>query len=364
MSQDHALTALPDSTALKQLGLDESALPHIAEAAKPLADISPASLHRYGTDAASRSSGFSTRLLEKVRNTDLDASGEKLGEVVKIARSLNLDAFANRSKVPLLGPLLDKLRASRDELVQKYSSTNSQIDQLMRDVSQAQSRQSTRISEYEEMHAIVREEHRNLGIHIAAGRQRLIELEAEATALAGQEDPASRIRRGEVETAIRVLDKRVSDLHLMQQAAEQTLPMIRLIQANAIQLVEKFATVRDITLPMWRNQFAIQLSLADQKNAAELARHIDDASNELMRRNVELVRQTSVETARSNQRGVLDIETLRHVHENLIQTVEEVRQIHREGMAQRRQASAEIDRMRADMQQRISAISFDPPSPA
>ncbi len=356
MSQEHALTALPDAAQLKQLGLDESALPAIAEAGKPLADISPTNLHRYGIDSAGRSSDFSTRLLEKVRNTDLDASGEKLGEVVKIARSLNLDAFANRSKVPILGPLLDKLRASRDELVQKYSSTNSQIDQLMRDVGQTQSRQASRISEYDQMHEIVREEHRSLGIHIAAGRQRLAELEAEAASLATQDDPASRIRRGELETAIRVLDKRVSDLHLMQQAAEQTLPMIRLIQANAIQLVEKFATVRDITLPMWRNQFAIQLSLADQKNAAELARNIDDASNELMRRNAELVRQTSVETARSNQRGVLDIETLRHVHENLIQTVEEVRQIHQEGMTQRRQASAEIDRMREEMQKRLDGI--------
>lgn len=354
MNSENALAALPDSQTLKSLGLTEADLPQIAEAAKPLQDISPANLHRYGGDAANRTSAFSSQLLDKVRNSDLDESGNKLGEVVKIARGLNLEAFSQRSKVPLLGPLIDKFKASRDELVQKYSSTNSQIDQLMRDVGQTQAGQRQRVAEYEQMHQIVREEHRELGIHVAAGRARLAELQQELATLAGVEDPQSRLRRGELDTAIRVLDKRISDLHLLQHAAEQTLPMIRLIQANAIQLIEKFSTVRDVTLPMWRNQFAIQLSLADQKNAVQLANAIDDASNALMRRNAELMQQTALETARSNQRGVLDIDTLRMVHEKLIQTVEEVRQIHRDGMAQRREASAEIDRMRQDMQQRLA----------
>ncbi|MDO5610934.1 MAG: toxic anion resistance protein [Pseudomonadota bacterium] len=360
MTQGHDLTRVPDSETLKALGLTDADLPRISEAAKPLADISPTNLHRYGGEAASKSTGFSTRLLDKVRNTDLDASGDKLGEVVKIARSLSLDAFANRSKVPIIGPLIDKMKAGRDELIQKYSSTNSQIDQLMRDVGQTQARQSERVREYDQMHAIVREEHRELGIHVAAGRQRLAELRNELDALHGLDDPQSRIRRGEVDTALRVLDKRVGDLHLLQHATEQTLPMIRLIQANAIQLIEKFSAVRDITLPMWRNQFAIQLSLADQKSAVQLADAIDDASNELMRRNAELMHQTSVDTARANQRGVLDIETLRIVNDKLIQTVEEVRQIHREGMAQRQLASTEIDRMRADVQQRLAASTADP----
>ncbi|PJK01692.1 toxic anion resistance protein [Lysobacteraceae bacterium NML03-0222] len=361
MNSENALAALPDSQTLKSLGLTEADLPRIAEAAKPLQDLSPTNLQRYGSEASRRSSGFSTQLLDKVRNSDLDESGEKLGEVVKIARSLDLGAFANRSKVPLLGPLIDKFKAGREELVQKYSSTNSQIDRLMHDVGQTQARQSQRVGEYEQMHQIVRDEHRELGIHVAAGRARLAELEQELAALASAEDPESRIRRGELDSAIRQLDKRVSDLHLLQHANEQMLPMIRLIQANAIQLIEKFSAVRDITLPMWRNQFAIQLSLADQKSATQLAGAIDEASNALMRRNAELIQQTAVETARANQRGILDIDTLRTVHEKLIQTVEEVRQIHREGMAQRLEASNEITRMRQDLQQRLALTTQENP---
>src|SRR5690606_5102352 len=279
----------------------------------------------------------------------------KLGEVVRIARSLNLDAFGERSKLPIVGPLIDRFKAGKAELVQRYSSTNKQIDQLMTDVATTQATQQQRVREYDQMHAIVLDERHELGVHVAAGRVRMAELQRERDALDGQEDPVSRTRRAELDTALRLIEKRVSDLHVLQHAAQQTLPMIRLIQANAIQLIEKFSAVRDVTIPMWRNQFAIQLSLADQRSAVELANAIDDASNELMRKNAELVHSTAVGTAKANQRSIIDIETLRSVNDTLIRTVEEVREIHREGMAKRQQIGGEIASMRVDLEKRLSA---------
>ena len=339
---------------LTDLGLESADIPRIQEATKALQDIAPGNLHTYGREATTKTSAFSMQLLDKVRNADLDSSGDKLGEVVRIARSLNLESFHGRSKLPILGPLIDKMRATRDDLVQRYSSTNRQIDQLMADVGKTQQIQQQRVREYDQMHDIVLEERRELGVHVAAGRVRIAELEAELASLSGKEDPESRTRRAALDTALRLIDKRVSDLQVLQHAADQTLPMIRLIQANAIQLIEKFSAVRDITIPMWRNQFAIQLSLADQRNAVELANAIDDASNELMRKNAELVHSTAVGTARANQRSVIDIETLRTVNETLIRTVEEVREIHREGMARRRQLSTELVDMREDLEKRLA----------
>ncbi|TQM05771.1 uncharacterized protein YaaN involved in tellurite resistance [Pseudoxanthomonas sp. 3HH-4] len=339
---------------LTDLGLENADIPRIQEATKALQDIAPGNLHTYGSEATTKTSAFSTQLLDKVRNADLDSSGDKLGEVVRIARSLNLESFHGRSKLPILGPLIDKMRATKDDLVQRYSSTNRQIDQLMADVGKTQQIQQQRVREYDQMHDIVLDERRELGVHVAAGRVRIAELEAELASLSGQEDPESRTRRAALDTALRLIDKRVSDLQVLQHAADQTLPMIRLIQANAIQLIEKFSAVRDITIPMWRNQFAIQLSLADQRNAVELANAIDDASNELMRKNAELVHSTAVGTARANQRSVIDIETLRTVNETLIRTVEEVREIHREGMAKRKQLSTELVDMREDLEKRLA----------
>lgn len=344
-----------DDATLKGLGLTVADAGAIAEIGKSLQDISPGNLHVFGREAAGKTAAFSSQMLDQVRNSDLDEAGDKLGEVVRIARSLDLDSFAGRSKVPVIGGLIDRLRSSKDDLVQKFSSTNQQIEQLMRDVAQKQGNQAQRVGEFDRMHDIVREERHALGLHVAAGKVRLAELAAEQRALDGLDDPASRDRRAAVENAMRLLDKRVGDLAVMQHAADQSLPMIRLIQANAIQLIEKFNTVRSITIPSWKRQFAIQLSLSEQKNAVELSNAIDDATNEIMHKNADLMRQTSVETAKANQRAVIDIATLRHVHEQLIQTVEEVRTIHRDGIQARRQAETELAQLREDVQKRLAA---------
>ncbi|MGY3266323.1 toxic anion resistance protein [Lysobacter sp. HA35] len=312
-------------------------------------------LQGFGADASLRTTQFSSQLLDQVRNKDLDDAGSKLGEVVRIARSLNLQKFAGRSKVPVIGALIDRFRDARGELVQKFSTTNQQIDQLMRDLSRQQDDLGKRVRDFDRMHDIVGEERRQLGLHVAAGKLRLVELEQERGALDIADDTDSRARRSELDMAIRLLDKRVGDLQLMRHAAEQTLPMIRLIQANSMQLIEKFGSVRDITIPAWKRSFAIQLSLNEQQNAVQLATAIDDATNELMRRNADLLRENSIATARANQRGVIDIETLQHVHEQLIQTVEDVRQIHRDGFEKRRQAEQDLARMRDDVQKRLAA---------
>jgi len=347
--------AAVDDATLQALGLVADDLPRIAEIGRSLEDIRPGNLQVFGREAAAKTAAFSSQLLDQVRNRDLDASGDKLGEVVRIARTLNLDGLTQRSKVPVIGGLIDKLRASKGELVQKFSDTNRQIEQLLGDVGSQQALMGQRVGEFDRMHEIVRDERHALGLHIAAGKQRLASLRSEQLAGAGSEDPQVRIRQGELDNAIRLLDKRVGDLVVMQHAADQSLPMIRLIQANAIQLIEKFNTVRDITIPSWKRQFAIQLSLSEQKRAAELSNTIDDATNELMRRNADLMRQTSVDTAKANQRAVIDVATLRHTHEQLIATVEEVRTIHREGMQQRQQAEVELAKLRDDVQQRLAA---------
>lgn len=342
-----------DGGTLLALGLSDADVPQIQQIVATLGDLSPGNLHVFGREAAGKSAAFSSQLLEHVRNRDLEASGDKLGEVVRVARSLKLDGLNERSRLPLIGGLIDRLRASRGELVQKFSDTNQHIEQLLRDVGVQQTSMGQRVGEFDRMHAIVRDERQSLGLHVAAGKIRLAELAREHEGLLA-DDPQSRIRRGEIDNAIRLLDKRVGDLTVMQHAADQSLPMIRLIQSNAIQLIEKFNAVRDITIPSWKRQFAIQLSLGEQKNAVELSNAIDDATNELMRRNAELMRQTSVDTAKANQRAVIDVATLRHVHEQLIATVEEVRGIHRDGMQQRQQAEVELARLREEVQQRLA----------
>ncbi|MBF6024474.1 toxic anion resistance protein [Lysobacter niastensis] len=348
-----------DEAALTALGLTAADTARIQEVARAAQDIAPANLMGFGKDVANKTTQFSSQLLDQVRNRDLDATGETLGEVVRIARTLNLQKLGARSRLPVVGPLIDRMRASKGELVQKFSSTNQQIEQLMRDVSRQQEDLGKRVKDFDRMHDIVVDERRELGIHVAAGRLRMASLDAERKGLDGLDDPQSRTRRSELDNAMRLLDKRVGDLVLLQHAADQSLPTIRIIQANAILLIEKFGAVRDITIPAWKRSFAIQLSLEEQKNAVELATAIDDATNEMMRNNARLLHENSVATAKANQRGVIDVETLQYVHDQLIKTVEDVRAIHREGIEKRRQAEVELTRMREDVQKRMAAPTIE-----
>jgi len=179
---------LDDST-LKALGLVRDDLPRIAEIGRELEDLRPGNLQVFGREAAARTTAFSSQLLDQVRNRDLDANGEKLGEVVRIARELKLDGFSQRSKVPLIGGLIDRLRSSKGELVQKFSDTNSQIEQLLGDVGAQQALMGKRVSDFDRMHDIVREERHALGLYAAAGKQRLAQLQSEQLLGQGSDDP-------------------------------------------------------------------------------------------------------------------------------------------------------------------------------
>jgi uncharacterized protein YaaN involved in tellurite resistance len=122
----------------------------------------------------------------------------------------------------------------------------------------------------------------------------------------------------------------------------QTLPMIRIIQSNNLMLVDKFYAIKNITLPAWKNQISLAISLQEQQNSVQLAKAIDDTTNELLRRNAELLHQNSVDTAKANQRSVIDVETLEHVQNTLINTVNDVIQIQKEGMQKRAEATLRL----------------------
>src|SRR5690606_33697160 len=124
-------------------------------------------------------------------------------------------------------------------------------------------------------------------------------------------------------------------------------------QANNQMLVDKFHTIREVTVPAWKRQFMLALSLNEQQNAVQLANKIDDTTNDLLKRNADLLHRNSVQTAKANQRLVIDVETLQQVQDMLVKTVEEVIKIQRDGSAQRKQAEKEIQGMRVDLQQRL-----------
>lgn len=341
---------------LKDLGLKEKDLPEIQAVSAQIVSNDPQSVSQFGRYVAEHTAEYTDKLLDQVRNQDLDEAGAKLTEVVAVAQSLNLKGFTDRrSKIPIIGPLIDKVSLRSRAVVAQFDTTKEQIDRLILEVTHTQQGIAERNAALEQMFAAVREEHRLLGIHIAAGQQRLDELRQEVENRRTQigNDPSALQGVADMDNMIANLDKRVGDLSALQQAAMQSLPTIRIIQANNQMLVDKFHTIREVTVPAWKRQFMLALSLNEQQNAVQLATRIDDTTNDLLKRNAELLHRNSVQSAKSNQRLVIDVETLQQVQNMLVKTVEDVIKIQRDGTEQRKQAEKEIQGMRNDLQNRL-----------
>ncbi|CAD7741763.1 tellurium resistance protein [Xanthomonas vasicola] len=345
----------PDS--LRELGLREADVPEIQQVAQRIEVGSPQAVAEFGRDVADHTSRYADSLLDQVRNSDLDEAGEKLTQVVAKARSLNIGALSdNRSRVPVIGPLIDRFRVRSTAFMARFDTTREQIERLVGDVQATQQSITQRNASLDDMFVAVREEHRLLGVHIAAGKLRLAELGAQAESLRGslENDPGRVQELADLDAMLANLDKRIGDLIALQHSAMQSLPTIRMIQANNQMLVDKFHTIREITVPAWKRQFMLALSLNEQKNAVELATAIDDTTNDLMKRNAALLHRTSVETAKENQRLVIDVDTLKQVQTTLIKTVEDVLRIQQEGVQKRKDAEKQIAAMRGDLQAKLT----------
>ena len=346
-----------DEGELRKLGLTAADQAEISQVAMRIQPENPLTVSEFGRDVGEHTSRYADSLLDQVRNRDLDVAGEKLSAVVHVAKRMNLGVLSDkRSRLPIVGPLVDRIRLRSGRIMGEFDSTRQQIDSLVREVEATQSGIRERNAGLEDMHVGVREEHRLLGIHVAAGKMRLAEIRAQLVQLreGGQGDIQAAHEIADLETVATNLEKRINDLMVLQHSALQSLPMIRLIQSNNQMLADKFHTVREITVPAWKRQFMLKLTLNEQRNAVELADTIDNTTNDLLKRNAALLHRNSVETAKANQRLVIDVDTLREVQTTLIKSVEDVIRIHHEGIQSFRQAEAQIESMRSDLQAKLS----------
>ena len=151
-------------------------------------------------------------------------------------------------------------------------------------------------------------------------------------------------------------EKKLSDLDLSRTVAMQMAPQIRLVQNNEMLMIEKIQTTLVNTIPLWKSQMLLALGLANNEAALKAQSAVTDMTNELLRKNAEKLKQSTVEVARESERGIVDIETLKATNENLIQTFDEVMKIQAEGRAKRAEAEVEMRRMEAELRQKLLEV--------
>lgn len=308
-------------------------------------------IHAFGREIGVQASQHTDAILSKVRGSELDQIGSKLTEIVTAAQTINVSALSNsRSSLPVIGPLIDRFRLKAGEVVRRFQDVRTQVDALVTEVDAMQSGLATRNEALDDSFHSVREEHEQLEIHIAAGEQTLVVLRRRIETIpdAGA-DPMSQQTRNDLLSAVNALEKRIADMKVLQHAALQQLPMIRMVQTNNRMLIEKFHTIRELTVPAWKRQFMLALSLNEQRSAVHLANTIDDATNRFLLENAKLLKDNTLSTARANQRLVIDVETLRQVHDSLVETMQEVIRINADGVKARAQVSSDLRQMRESL---------------
>lgn len=340
---------------LKEIGLNEADFEKVLSARKDLQELNYHAIAEYGKNIAKQTSSYTDELLSLVQNKDLEATGQKLNEVVQVAQQLNTSSILNQKKNSgFLGKLMNKIKGAKNSFDMAFNTTKEQLDALIKEVEVSQSGLKSRVETLDKMFNGVEHEYKELGIYIAAGKIKQDEIQNQIQQLTRLEQDQTTVQKiYDLNHLANNLEKRVSDFQILQQSAMQSLPMIRIIQSNNLMLVDKFYAIKNITIPAWKNQISLAISLNEQKNSVQLANNIDDATNEILRRNADLLHQNSVDTARANQRSVIDIETLEHVQNTLINTVNDVIQIQKEGMQKRSEATERLKTLQHNLNQLV-----------
>ena len=351
---------------LQEIGLQQYDFNAVLAARKELAEINHNAVAEYGKNIATQTSGYTDELLNLVQNKDLDETGQKLNQVVQVAQQLNTSSILNKKKNSgFFGGLMSKIKGAKNNIDMHFNTTKEQIDTLVKESEKSQSGLKARVDTLDRMFHGVQSEYKQLGVYIAAGKLKQDEIQQEISTLTSQaQDQTTTQRVYDLNHLANNLEKRVSDLQVLQQSAMQTLPMIRIIQSNNLMLVDKFYAIKNITLPAWKNQISLAISLNEQKNSVQLANTIDDATNDLLKRNADLLHQNSVDTAKANQRSVIDIETLEHVQNTLIKTVNDVIQIQKEGMQKRAEATTRLRSLQDNLNQLVLDSSSNRTTPS
>ncbi|MGX4764285.1 toxic anion resistance protein [Bacillus mojavensis] len=315
----------------------------------------------YGSQAQSKLLNFSHTMIDHVQKKDVGEIGEILGELMKKLEQVNPDELQTK-KQGFLARMFGKVSHSLQEVLSKYQKTSVQIDRISLKLEHSKHALISDNKLLEQLYDKNKEYFSALNVYIAAGELKLDELRTKTIPELKRQAESSEHNQmavQEVNDLIQFadrLDKRVHDLLLSRQITIQSAPQIRLIQNTNQALAEKIQSSIVTAIPLWKNQVAIALTLLRQRNAVDAQQKVSDTTNELLLKNAELLKTNTIETVKANERGLVDIDTLKKVQESLISTLEETLTIQEEGRIKRRQAEEELMMMEGDLKQKLLAI--------
>ena len=299
----------------------------------------------FGTTAQKNIADFSDSILCNVRAKDSGYVGELLGELLT-----NVKSFEPKSsdggflkKLPLVSSLVGKA----ETMMQGYEKVSVQVEKVKTSLQKARMLMMKDVTMLDTLFAKNLEYFKTLELYIRAGEEKMQEMrEVTLPKLRAQaavsSDPMAAQVVSDFESSVERFEKKVHDLKISKTISIQTAPQIRLIQNNDKVLIDRVQSAIYNSIPLWKNQMVIALGLANQKKVLEMQHSVNEMTNDLLKKNAEMLKIGTIETAKENERSIVDIETVRKVNDDLVTTIEETLKIQQEGRAKRRAAEAEL----------------------
>lgn len=314
---------------------------------------------QYGINAQKKLADFSDSTLEKVKTKDLGEVGDMLSQVVGELREFD----GNGEKKGLFG-LFNKGKNKVEGMISKYEQTETNVNKIAGMLQDHQIRLLKDTSMLDQLFDLNNTYYKELSMYIAAGKEKLHHVKNEE--IPALEQKALHSNLPEDAQALKNMtmyydrfDKKLHDLELSRMIAIQTAPQIRLLQNSNNLMIEKIQSTLVNTIPLWKNQMVITLGLHHATEAAKTQQAVSDMTNELLKKNADALHSAMVETAKESNRSIVDIETLKHTNEQLIQTFDDVLQIQEQGRIKRQEAEQELRQIENELKQKILEIKHD-----
>ena len=313
---------------------------------------------QYGAAAQKKVSDFSDAALKNIRTKDLGEVGKLLNDLVVELKDFDGDD----EKKGFFASLFDKGQDKATSFKIKYDSAEKNVEKV---ASMLEEHQITLLKDIALLDELYERNNRNskeLAMYILAGRKKLTEVRekqlpeliAKAKASGLPEDAQA---ANDLEQACVRFEKKLYDLELTRQVSIQMAPQIRLVQNNDTLMTEKIQSTIVNTIPLWKNQIVLSLGIQHSKEAMEAQREVTNMTNTLLKKNAETLHMATVETARESERGIVDIETLKHTNEQLIQTLDEVLQIQKDGREKRLAAEEELHKIENELTEKLLQVN-------
>ena len=310
----------------------------------------------YGAASQNKIASFSDSILKNIQTKDAGAAGKLLSDLVVEIKNFD----ASGEKKTGIRAIFSSARNSIEKMKADYSKIETNVDKIT-DSLEIQRRQLMKdVATYNVMYENNFEYFKELCLYIIAGKEKIREvsekllpdLKAKADATGDQADAQ---RLNDARNALSRFEKKVHDLELSRMISLQMAPQIRLIQNNDAQLIDKIQSSVVNAIPLWKNQIVISMGLTNAKNALETQRKVSDMTNDLLVKNSEMLKQGSLEIARESERGIVSIETIQKTNNDLIETINGVLEIQKNGSQERLAAETELIRMEGELKQALLA---------